>query len=137
MMFPRPFPVTTSLSKSTASVSLQTISRTKPWARPPTSGSFLSPIAHCSSSLWHMYYCRYFDFHPVPEAEGVSSKTHGVTPVWGFGTVIKSTHPRVHAGERVYGYFAPARYLLLPVSPGVNKYAFFVPRPHLPPGDWL
>lgn len=78
---------------------------------------------------------RYFEFHHVPdsEAEGVSSKTHGVTPVWGFGTIIKSTHPKVHTGERVYGYFAPARYLLLPVSSDVNKYAFFVPRPHLPP----
>ncbi|KAG1730806.1 uncharacterized protein EDB91DRAFT_1239013 [Suillus paluster] len=76
---------------------------------------------------------RYFDFHHAPEAAGVSSKTHGVTPVWGFGTIIKSTHSKVHAGERVYGYLAPARYLLLPVSPEVNKYAFFVPRPHLPP----
>ncbi|OAX41295.1 hypothetical protein K503DRAFT_712948 [Rhizopogon vinicolor AM-OR11-026] len=76
---------------------------------------------------------RYFDFHHLPEADGVSSKTHGLTPVWGFGTIIKSTHPEVQAGERVYGYFAPVRYLLLPVSPRVNKYAFFVPRPHLPP----
>ncbi|KAG2143052.1 hypothetical protein DEU56DRAFT_854850 [Suillus clintonianus] len=76
---------------------------------------------------------RYFDFHHAPEAEGVSSKTHGVTPVWGFGTIIKSTHPKVHTGERVYGYFAPARYLVLPVSQDVNKYAFFVPRSHLPP----
>lgn len=75
----------------------------------------------------------YFEFHHAPEAEGVSSKTHGVTPVWGFGTIIKSTHPKVYPGERVYGYFAPARYLLLQVSPDVNKYAFFVPRPHLPP----
>ncbi|KAG0706931.1 hypothetical protein DFH29DRAFT_995519 [Suillus ampliporus] len=76
---------------------------------------------------------RYFDFHHAPEAEGVSSQTHGVTPVWGFGTIIKSTHAKVHAGERVYEYFAPARYLLLPVSPDVNKHSFFVRRPHLPP----
>lgn len=75
---------------------------------------------------------RYFEFHQTPEAEGVSSQTHGVTPVWGFGTIIKSTHPKIHPGERVYGYFAPARYILLQVSPDVNKYSFFVHRPHLP-----
>lgn len=91
-------------------------------------------IRHLTYSHWHGH-ARYFEFHHTPEAEGVSSKTHGVTPVWGFGTIIKSTHPKVHPGERVYGYFAPARYLLLQVSPDVNKYAFFVPRPHLPPGD--
>ncbi|EGO03695.1 hypothetical protein SERLA73DRAFT_175287 [Serpula lacrymans var. lacrymans S7.3] len=76
---------------------------------------------------------RYFDFHPTPEIEGVSPKTHGITPVWGFGTVVKSSHPKIHIGERVYGYLSPSRYLLLPVSPSdVNKYAFSVPRPHLP-----
>ncbi|KAG2154153.1 uncharacterized protein EDB93DRAFT_1132941 [Suillus bovinus] len=84
-------------------------------------------------ALGEALHFRYFEFHHAPEAEGASSKTHGVTPVWGFGTIIKSTHPKVHTGERVYGYFAPARYLLLSVSPDVNKYAFFVPRPHLPP----
>jgi hypothetical protein len=78
---------------------------------------------------------RYFDFHPVPEVGAVSSKTHGLIPVWGFGTVIVSAHPKIHEGERVYGYFAPTRYLLVPVSSDdVNKYAFYVPRPHLPAG---
>ncbi|KDQ58503.1 hypothetical protein JAAARDRAFT_34316 [Jaapia argillacea MUCL 33604] len=76
---------------------------------------------------------RYFDFHPAPKGEGVSTATHGLIPVWGFGTVEASTHPRIKPGERVYGYLAPTRYLLLPVSPSdVNKYSFFVPRPHLP-----
>ena len=32
-------------------------------------------------------------------------------PVWGFGDIIASNHPVAEVGERVYGYFAPARYL--------------------------
>ncbi|KAF7348090.1 hypothetical protein MSAN_01761600 [Mycena sanguinolenta] len=76
---------------------------------------------------------RYYDFHPAPEAKNVSPKTHGVVPVWGFGTIVTSSHPKIVPGERVYGYFAPTRYLLVPVSPSdVNKHAFYVPRPHLP-----
>ncbi|KAG6828346.1 hypothetical protein H0H92_008285 [Tricholoma furcatifolium] len=76
---------------------------------------------------------RYFEFIDAPNAGLVSPKTHGLIPVWGFATVITSGHPKVHEGERVYGYFAPSRYLLLPVSPAdVNKYAFYVPRPHFP-----
>ncbi|KAF9471784.1 hypothetical protein BDN70DRAFT_887735 [Pholiota conissans] len=78
---------------------------------------------------------RYFDFHPAPESEDgtVSPRTHGLIPVWGFGTIVKSSHPKLQEGERVYGYLAPTRYLLLPVSPSdVNKFSFYVPRPHLP-----
>ncbi|PPQ85344.1 hypothetical protein CVT25_000635 [Psilocybe cyanescens] len=78
---------------------------------------------------------RYFDFHPAPESDDAksSSKTHGLIPVWGFGTIVKSGHPKIKEGERVYGYLAPTRYLLLPVSPSdVNKVAFYVPRPHMP-----
>lgn len=81
---------------------------------------------------------RYFDFHPAPESEdgAVTPRTHGLIPVWGFGTIVKSTHPKIHEGERIYGYLAPTRYLLLPVSPAdVNKFAFYVPRPHLPAGE--
>ena len=52
--------------------------------------------------------------------------------------VIKSTHPKIEAGERIYGYLAPTRYLLLPVSPNdVNKFSFYIPRPHLPAGEYL
>ncbi|MEJ6020895.1 DUF2855 family protein [Ramlibacter sp. PS4R-6] len=32
----------------------------------------------------------------------------GVVPVWGFGTVVQSTHPGVAAGERLYGYWPMA-----------------------------
>lgn len=76
---------------------------------------------------------RYFDFHTAPSTGVVSPTTHGLIPVWGFGTIINSTHARIRIGERVYGYLAPTRYLILPVSPSdVNRYSFFVPRPHLP-----
>ncbi|KII87808.1 hypothetical protein PLICRDRAFT_54851 [Plicaturopsis crispa FD-325 SS-3] len=76
---------------------------------------------------------QYYEVHPAPTAAGVSPKTHGLIPVWGFGTVVASTHPKIIPGERVYGYLAPTRYLLLPVSPAdVNIHSFYVPRPHLP-----
>ncbi|KAF8155594.1 hypothetical protein B0H34DRAFT_502730 [Crassisporium funariophilum] len=78
---------------------------------------------------------RYFDFHAAPDSkqDSVSSKTHGLIPVWGFGTVAKSGHAKIQEGERVYGYFAPTRYFLVPISPNdVNKFAFYVSRPHLP-----
>ncbi|KIY65625.1 hypothetical protein CYLTODRAFT_492180 [Cylindrobasidium torrendii FP15055 ss-10] len=76
---------------------------------------------------------RYFDFHSLPESDEVSVEQDGVIPVWGFATVIRSSHPKISVGERVYGYLAPTRFLLLPVSTSdVNKYAFYVPRPHLP-----
>ncbi|KAI0087432.1 hypothetical protein BDY19DRAFT_893251 [Irpex rosettiformis] len=74
---------------------------------------------------------RYFEFNPPPTAGNVSPVTHGLIPVWGFGTIVESTHPEVSVGERVYGYFSPARYLLVPVS-DANKHNFYVPRPHLP-----
>jgi len=80
---------------------------------------------------------RYFDFHEAPEAResNVSPNTHGVTPVWGFGTVVASTLLAIHTGERVFGYFAPTRFLALSISPqDVNRYAFAVSRPHLPKG---
>lgn len=81
----------------------------------------------------------YFDFHPVPESDNWSTSptTHGLTPVWGFGTIIASTHPKIKEGERVYGYLAPTRYLLLPVAADVNKFTFYIPRPHLPAGELL
>lgn len=68
----------------------------------------------------------------------MSLETHGLIPVWGFGTVVESSHPRIQAGERVYGYFAPTKYLVVPVSlPDANKYSFYIPRPHLPAGAFV
>jgi len=84
-------------------------------------------------ALGEVPHFRYFGFHEAPDApeSGVSSSAHGVTPVWGFGTVVASTHLAVRSGERVYGYFAPARFLALPISE-VNPYTFVVSRPHFP-----
>ncbi|KAH7887012.1 hypothetical protein F5I97DRAFT_1094462 [Phlebopus sp. FC_14] len=77
---------------------------------------------------------RYFDFHPAANDADISPKTHGVTPVWRFGTVVASNHPSIQAGERIYGYFAATRYIVLAISPAdVNRFAFYVSRPHLPP----
>ncbi|CAG8565123.1 11096_t:CDS:2, partial [Acaulospora colombiana] len=74
----------------------------------------------------------YFDFHPAPTTQTTSSKTHGVIPVWGYATVVRSTHSEIQAGERVFGYLGMSRYLVLPVESHVNKFNFYVPRPHLP-----
>lgn len=40
---------------------------------------------------------RYWDFFPAREG-------WGTVPVWGFATVLRSEHPGVAVGERVYGY---------------------------------
>jgi len=46
---------------------------------------------------------------------------------------VASAHHKVAVGERLYGYFAPARYLVLPIDEkDVNKYSIYVPRNHLP-----
>ncbi len=37
----------------------------------------------------------------------------GRVPVWGFGTVIDSTHPEVGVGERFYGYFPVGSHLAI------------------------
>ncbi|KAF5367464.1 hypothetical protein D9758_003784 [Tetrapyrgos nigripes] len=58
-------------------------------------------------------------------------KTHGVLPFWGFATVIKSSHSKIEVGERLLGFFAPTRYLVLPLS-DVGEVSMYIPRPHLP-----
>lgn len=80
-------------------------------------------------ALGEIAHFRYFDFHGSPKDPGVN----GVIPVWAYGSVIASNVPAIKADERVFGYFAMARYLLLPVeTPSTNKFNFYVPRPHLP-----
>ncbi len=37
----------------------------------------------------------------------------GVIPVWGFADVIKSAHPDIVVGERLYGYFPMATHLVM------------------------
>ena len=80
-------------------------------------------------SSWKAQCARsYFDFHAAPDAGGVSPETHGVFPVWGFGDIVASNHPVARVGERVYGYFAPARYLgkCLPSTPAERLPEYFI-----------
>lgn len=50
---------------------------------------------------------EYWRFFPAP-GEG-----QGIVPVWGFGTVVQSTHPGVAVGERLWGYWPMARSAVL------------------------
>ena len=68
------------------------------WGMILTSGEF-----QCWDQI-HMAYLSlfsYFDFHPAPNVPGISEKTHGVIPVWAFGTIVESTLPALRMGERV------------------------------------
>ena len=79
-------------------------------------------------------FSRYFDFHPAPYTPDVQ----GVIPVWGFGTIVASSVPGINVNERVFGYLAMARYVLLPVDiSDINQFSFCISRPHLPPGTKL
>jgi Protein of unknown function (DUF2855) len=49
----------------------------------------------------------YWRFFPAEE-EG-----WGIVPVWGFGSVVQSTHVSVAVGERLYGYWPMAAYAVL------------------------
>lgn len=68
-------------------------------------------------------YFSYFDFYPVPKTSETSSKTHGLIPVWGFGTVVASTHPQIQKGRRVYGYLGMSRYVVLHIEPKISKHS--------------
>ncbi len=72
------------------------------------------------------------DFHPAPASDNgnASPETQGLVPVWGFGTIIASTHPKIKEDERVYGYISST-----PSGLGCKKFSFYVPRPHLPAGE--
>ncbi len=60
---------------------------------------------------------NYWGFYPTGE-DGF-----GIIPVWGFGTVLESTHADVKVGERFYGYYPMASEVVL--SPGrVNPRGF-------------
>ncbi|KAG8999192.1 hypothetical protein FRB90_012136 [Tulasnella sp. 427] len=76
---------------------------------------------------------RYFDFHPAPTTWSVSPKSHGVIPVWGFGTVVESKIEKIEVGERVFGYFPSAKYMMIRVDEkDINSFNFYALRPHLP-----
>lgn len=82
---------------------------TRLWGRCRISGEFVWNTPDFSRKAKRA--CSYFDFHAAPVTDGVSPKTHGLFPVWGFGDIVASNHSIAKVGERVYGYFAPARYL--------------------------
>jgi hypothetical protein len=50
----------------------------------------------------------YWKFFPL---QGDKNKNWGVIPVWGFADVIKSNAAELPVGERIFGYFPPAKYL--------------------------
>ena len=52
-------------------------------------------------------YWKFFPAHD-PKEEGF-----GCIPVWGFGDVVRSNHPDVPVGERLYGYFPMASHVVL------------------------
>lgn len=41
------------------------------------------------------------------------SEGYGITPVWGFATVVASNTPALNVGEKVYGYLPMATHLLI------------------------
>jgi hypothetical protein len=49
---------------------------------------------------------KYWQLFPAPEG-------FGNIPVWGFGDVIASRHPGITIGERLFGYFPMATYLVI------------------------
>jgi hypothetical protein len=49
---------------------------------------------------------KYWQLFPAPHG-------FGIIPVWGFGEVIASKHPGIAEGERLFGYFPMATYLVI------------------------
>ncbi len=62
----------------------------------------------------------YWQFFPPV---GENTDGWGVIPVWGFATVVESKTEEIHVGDRLFGYFPPAKYLKMkPV--GCNERRF-------------
>ncbi len=64
----------------------------------------------------------YFNFFPARQG-------FGRIPVWGFGDVVASRHPKVKEGARYYGYFPMSRYLVTEPA-RVKETDFFDGTPH-------
>lgn len=66
---------------------------------------------------------NYWQFFPTGDAGW------GIVPVWGFATVVQTSHPGVAAGERLWGYFPMASSVVLtPVR--LTPQGFFDGAPH-------
>lgn len=50
---------------------------------------------------------NYWQFFPTGDA------AWGMIPVWGFGEIVRSTHPELPVGERLYGYYPMATDVIL------------------------
>ena len=56
----------------------------------------------------------YWQFFPP---YGEDTQEWGITPVWGFASIVATKNKALPVGERLYGYFPPAHYLkMLPVK---------------------
>ncbi len=53
----------------------------------------------------------YWHFFPVDEAQ--ESNDWGMVPVWGFADIIESQCPELPIGDRIYGYFPPAEWVVM------------------------
>ncbi len=71
----------------------------------------------------------YWKFFPVLREDGSEDTDWGGIPVWGFGTVVQSSHAAVAVGERLYGYFPMASSAVL--TPGrLTPLSFSDGAPH-------
>ena len=66
---------------------------------------------------------NYWRFYPTGE------DAWGCIPVWGFATVVESTHAGVPVGERIYGYFPMASSVVLTPA-RVTPQGWFDGAPH-------
>lgn len=65
---------------------------------------------------------QYWDFYPAPEG-------WGRIPVWGFANVVRSNHPDLQPGERLFGYWPMSTYAVLQPT-DVTRGGFHDATPH-------
>lgn len=65
---------------------------------------------------------KYWQLFPAPDG-------FGTIPVWGFGEVIASQHPGIAEGERLFGHFPMATFLVIEAG-DVNKRGLRDAAPH-------
>lgn len=55
---------------------------------------------------------NYWQFFPAT-SDNPDDSTMGIIPVWGFADVVESTVEELPVGDRLFGYFPPADYLVI------------------------
>lgn len=75
----------------------------------------------------------YWQFFPTAPED---ARKWGILPVWGFADVVTSNADGINVGERLFGYFPPAKYLkLVPVRATATRlFDGTTYRAALPPG---